>query len=233
MTSVDPMTVALCTPTYDGKLGCLYTLGLTHVVAQRGLAMPYFQSGCSNVALARNRCVHWFLKTNYQHLVFVDADIGFSLEDWWRLLEDDGSDAVCAEYRKKDQLRRIRVHFGLGFARIHRRVFQAMADMRREDGSDLLPRFRMEGEEWIDYFPQGVALEGTWRGEDHGFWLCAKVSGCQVRIEQRCHLIHTGEAHFPYRAEDFPDESSAYASTEDAEVTTPSDLADWSAPPQY
>lgn len=230
---IDPQSVAVCTPTYDGKLGCLYVLGLTHVVAQRGLAMPYFQSGCSNVALARNRCVHWFLSSPYEHLVFIDADIGFSLDDWWKLMEDDGSDAVCAEYRKKDQLRRIRVHFGLGFARVSRGVFTRMAELDREDGTPILQRFRMEGEEWIDYFPQGVALEGTWRGEDHGFWLVAKVSGCQVRIEQRCRLIHTGEAHFPYRCEDFPDESSAYASAQDAELTQPQDIADWSAPPEY
>jgi hypothetical protein len=233
MNTIDPLSVAVCTPTYDGKLGALYVLGLTHVVAQRGLAMPYFQSGCSNVALARNRCVQWFLQSPYQHLAFIDADIGFSLEDWRALLEDDGSDAVCAEYRKKDQLRRIRVHFGLGFARISRRVFEAMAELRQDDGQDLLKRFRMDGQEWIDYFPQGVTFEGSWRGEDHGFWLCAKVAGCQVRIEQRCRLIHTGEAHFPYRSEDFADESSAYASQADADLTQPPDIADWSAPPSY
>lgn len=230
---IDPLSVAVCTPTYDGKLGCLYVMGLTHVVAQRELGQPYFHTGCSNVALARNYCVHWFLSSSFEHLVFIDADIGFSLADWRYLLEDDGSDAVCAEYRKKDQLRRARVRFGLGFARINRRTLEAMAELRQEDGADLLRRFRMDGEEWIDYFPQGVALEGTWRGEDHGFWLCAKVAGCQVRIERRCRLIHTGEAHFPYREADFPEESSDYASLEDADLTRPADPADWTAPPSY
>ncbi len=233
MSRIDPTTVALATPTYDGTLGVLYVMGLAHVIAQRELAMPYFQSGCSHIGLARNRCAHWFLKSPYEHLVFVDADIGFSLEDWRYLMEDDGSEAVSAPYRKKDQLRRERVDFGLGFARVSRKVFEAMAALTQEDGQDLLRRFRMEGEEWIDYFPAGVMMDGSWRGEDHGFWLLARVTGCQVRRERRCRLIHTGNAHFPYRNEDFPDESSPFASEEDVSRETPADAADWNDAPPY
>lgn len=210
MSSVDPSSVALVTPTYDGKLGVLYVLGLTEVIGARLLAHPYFQAGCSNVALARNRCVHWFLKTPFTELVFVDADIGFRLTDWQALLEE-GSDAVCAPYRKKDQRQAVKVHMGLGFARVSRSVFTAMADLRTEDGQDLLHRFRMDGEEWIDYFPQGVEpLSASWRGEDHGFWLFAKLAGASVRIEERCRLVHSGEAHWVYRSEDFPDEQSPF-----------------------
>lgn len=210
MSSIDPATVALCTPTYDSKLGVLYVMGLTEVLANRALAMPYFQAGCSHVGLARNRCAHWFLKTPYQHLVFVDADIGFRLSDWMALLEDDGSECVCAPYRKKDQREAIRVHMGLGFARISRPVFAALDALRDEAGADLLRRFRMDGEEWVDYFPSGVGMDAHWRGEDHGFWLLAKVTGAQVRIEERCRLVHSGEAHWVYRTEDFPNEESPY-----------------------
>ncbi len=216
MRYLDPESIALATPTYDGKLSALCVQGLIEVVANRGLAMHYFQTGCSNIQLARNRCVHWFLAGPWEHLVFLDADIGFRYSDWLMLLEDDGADAACAYYRKKDQRQAVKVHLGLGFARISRRVFQAMAELRTEDGRDLMPRFRMDGEEWIDFFPQGIGPDGTWRGEDHAFWLCAKIAGAAVRVEDRCRLIHTGEAHWVFRREDFADESSAYGTSAEA-----------------
>lgn len=209
---INPNTVALCTPTYDGKLDVLYTLGQAECVAKGLLRFDAirYEAGCSNVALARNRCVHWFLKTPFQHLVFVDADIGFRASDWAALLEDDGSECVCAPYRKKDQRQAVKVHMGLGFARISRPVFACLAAQDNGEGRELLSRFRMDGEEWIDYFPQGVGIDGCWRGEDHGFWLLAKVAGAQVRIEERARLVHTGIAHWVYRAEDFPNPESAF-----------------------
>lgn len=215
MSEIDPMSIAVCTPTYDGKLEVSYTAGLTLLAAHRRMAMPFFLAYCSNVAQARNRCVHWFLhKTDYQHLVFIDADIGFGLHDWDMLMEGD-EECVCAEYRKKDQTRKVRVLYGLGFARISRAVLEGLAAMRSVDEEhDMLLRFRMEGEEWIDYFPQGVVTGDTWRGEDHGFWLMVQLAGFAVRIERRTHLMHTGVAHFPYEANEFPDELSPYADPE-------------------
>lgn len=206
---IDPMSIAICTPAYDGKLGVPYVMGLTSLIAQRRFAVPYFLAHCSNIALARNRCVKWFLATGLEHLVFIDADIGYSVHDWEYLMEGP-EDAVTCEYRKKDQTKKVRVLYGLGFARISRGVLDAMAEMRRDDGQDLLVRFRMEESEWIDYFPQGAFAAGTWRGEDHGFWLMAKLAGATVRLENRTRLMHTGDAHYIYRMEDFPDESSAY-----------------------
>lgn len=218
MGTIDPRTVALCTPTYDGKLDALYNLGLAEVIGQGLLQWQavYYQTGCSNVALARNRAVHRFLQTDFQQLIFIDADIGFRASDWLALLEDDGSECVCAPYRKKDQRQAVKVHMGLGFARVSRAVLDAMADLRNEAGADLLQRFRMEGEEWVDYFPQGVGLDGLWRGEDHGFWLVAKIAGAQVRIEERCRLVHTGAAHWIYRAEDFPNPESPFGTVDPA-----------------
>ena len=217
------MSVAICTPSYDGTFGSAYTLGLVALAAHREFAMPYLVSYCSNVALARNKCVHWFLSTEYEHLVFIDADMGYSRTDWQYLMEDDGSEGVCCEYRKKDQVRKIRVQYGLGFARISRRLLEQMALLEREAGGDLLQRFRSEGEEWIDYFPQGVVTGDTWRGEDHGFWLMARLTGLAIRLERRTELMHTGVAHWRYQAADFPDELSPFA---DAAAPTPAVLPD-------
>lgn len=203
------MQVALATPTYDGKLGVPYVLGLTSLIAHRRLAMPFFLAGCSNVSLARNKCAKWYLQGGWEHLVFIDADMGFSEADWDLLMEGE-EECVACEYRKKDQAHRVRVLYGLGFARIARSCFERMGACEREDGALLLNRFRMDGEEWVDYFPQGPTGDGVWRGEDHGFWLMARLAGASVRIERRTALMHTGDAHYIYRAEDFPDELSAF-----------------------
>lgn len=212
---IDPMSVAICTPSYDGKTVVPYTMGLTLLAAHKRFAMPYMPSYCSNAALARNMCVHWFLESPYQHLVFIDADMGFSLTDWEYLMEGD-EEAALAEYRKKDQVHKVRVLYGLGFARISRRLLEEMAALERDGGGDMLMRFRMDGEEWIDYFPQGVVASDTWRGEDHGFWLMARLTGLPIRIERRPELLHTGTAHWKYHAADFPAELSAFADPDSA-----------------
>lgn len=209
---IDPMSIAVVIPTYDGKLESTTALGMMYLSAHKRYAMPYILAYCSNVVQARNRCVHWFMtKTEYEHLVFVDADIGFSIGDWDMLLEGP-EDAVCCEYRKKDQTNRIRVLWGLGFARVSRRVFKALDALPAPDEErDMLQRFRMEGEEWVDYFPQGVVTGDTWRGEDHGFWLMVQLAGIAVRVERRTKLLHTGVAHWRYNSDDFPDPLSPFA----------------------
>lgn len=212
---IDPMSIAIAIPTYDGKLELSCAMGLLHLAAHRRFAMPFILAYCSNVAQARNRCVHWFMKkTDYEHLVFIDADIGFSMVDWDMLLEGP-EEAVCCDYRKKDQSKRVRVQWGLGFARVSRKVIEALDAMPSEDGTrDMLLRFRMDGEEWVDYFPQGVVTGDTWRGEDHGFWLMVKLAGIDVRVERRTKLLHTGVAHWRYDEADFPDELSPFAAEE-------------------
>lgn len=220
---IDPMTVALCTPTYDCKMHSHYVLGLSHVVAQRQVAMPYFVTGCSSVSRARNFCVHWFLhKTQYEHMVFVDADIGFGIEDWELLLEDQGEDAVCAEYMKKDPDKIDQVSLGLGFARISRALLMRMADEPREGGGDLMARYREYGEEWIDYFPQGVNQMAAARfDEDRGFWSCAGMVGAIIRAERRTNLTHYGEK--PYRYTRAPDKADCSMYGPPIDITVPTE----------
>lgn len=220
---IDPMSVLVATPTLDGKTEVTYNMGLTMLIAHRKIGMPIWLAGCSDIGLARNKLVRRFLEhPEFEHLVFIDADIGFSEADFDMLMEGD-EEAVCAEYRKKDQTRKIRVPWGLGFARISRRVFEAIDALQGDNGADIAQRFRMDGEEWRDYFPAGVVV-GVRRGEDHNFWLLAQLTGLPIRLERRTALVHTGPAHWRYRAEDFtgPPEN-AFADSDDG---PPAELPD-------
>lgn len=219
-----PHEIVLLTPAGDGKLGLGYCMGLTLLLAQRRIDMPLWLGGCSDVGLARNKLLHRALQGPWQHFMWIDADIGFSLIDWQYLWEGD-EEAVCAEYRKKDQTRKVRVPWGLGFARVSRRLIEAMDALVTEEGVDVVARFREDGEEWKDYFPAGV-VTGHRRGEDHNFWLFAQLTGLPMRIERRTRLMHTGEAHFPYRAEDFPNADSPYSADEPAYRTVTDGIPD-------
>lgn len=202
--TIDPMSVALCTPTYDSKLHAGYVMGLSHVIAQHQVGQPYFVTGCSSISRARNFCTHWFLKTRFEYLAFVDADIGFRIDDWQYLLEEiEGEDAVCAEYMKKDPQKVAQVSMGLGFVRISRALLLRMADARLDDGTELCARWREYGEERIDFFPQGVdRLSMQRHDEDRGFWATAGRVNAAIRVERRTKLIHYGEMPYGYtRAE--------------------------------
>jgi hypothetical protein len=54
----------------------------------------------SLVTRARNVCVHEFLKTDYTHMMFIDADIVFDPVDVLKMLTYD-RDIMCGPYSKK------------------------------------------------------------------------------------------------------------------------------------
>ncbi len=84
---IDPRTVLVMVPTYDGRNEWATTQGLcaifSHGMAGGLAGLP----GCSHVALARNICVSQFLQTALEWLVFIDADIGFVPNDFAILME--------------------------------------------------------------------------------------------------------------------------------------------------
>jgi hypothetical protein len=84
---IDPRSVLVMIPAYDGRLEWATAVGLSRIFASGmagGLAgLP----GCSHVALARNVCVNNFLRTGMEWLVFIDADIGFTPDDFAMLMD--------------------------------------------------------------------------------------------------------------------------------------------------
>jgi hypothetical protein len=134
-------------------------------------------------------------------MVWIDADITFSRDDWAYLMEQQGDElCVCAEYLKKTQdLSPQIANFGLGFARVHRSVYQALDELRHENGSPRLLRYRSyvvdnptKSEDFVEYHPIGVMPDGSRRNEDHCFWMLVRLAGIAIRKETRTKLGHTG-----------------------------------------
>jgi hypothetical protein len=165
--------------------------------------------GCSDIQLARTEIANRFVEkyTNFDWLMFIDADTGFSLDDWKYLWEGD-EDIVIAPYAKKI-LGKPPVEFGMGFCRIHRSVFERLKELRTDDGQDKLPRFYHEGMMQTHYFPAG-AFNSRWTGEDQGFYLWAAHTDAKVRLEKRCRLKHFGRFGYGY-----PDQVPVTATLDD------------------
>lgn len=199
---IDPATVFLGRPIY-GHSTNQHDRGIIELIEDRAIGAQYDHVGESSVSTARDYVAHYFLtRTTCEWLVWVDADICFSRDDWACLMEQQGDElAVCAEYMKKTQNLAPEVaNFGLGFARVHRSVFEQIDELVTDQGAPRLMRYRsrvdINGEssieEFVEYHPVGVLPDGSRRNEDHGFWLMVRLAGIPVRVETRTKLGHTG-----------------------------------------
>ena len=199
---IDPCTVFVGRPIYHSATPG-HSRGMLELLEDRAIGAQYDHVGESSVSSARDYVVHYFLtRTNCEWLVWIDDDITFSRQDWAFLMEQQGEElAVCAEYLKKTQDLSLQVaNFGLGFSRVHRNVYEQLDLLRNDDTSPRLMRYRAgvelnnqrSMEEFVEYHPIGIHLDGSRRNEDHGFWLLVRLAGIPIRKETRTRLGHTG-----------------------------------------
>ena len=92
--ALSDMHPVIMTPSHDGKYFHNYTLSLVNLVHQAAAAniriQVLLQRGESLITRARNNCVAEFMAhPEWTHLVFVDSDIGFSPQAFYRLLLSD------------------------------------------------------------------------------------------------------------------------------------------------
>ena len=97
--------ILLATPCYGNMLSNGYFTSILKMAAMYAsdpdVSISVYTLGNESlVTRARNTCVAVFLKGEYTHLLFVDADIEFEPECIRRLLSRD-RDVVCAPYAQK------------------------------------------------------------------------------------------------------------------------------------
>lgn len=94
----------VATPMYGGMCCATYTSGLLDTalaLTARSDQMKFFAIGNESlITRARNELVRVFLETDYDHFIFIDADIGFKAEHVLKLL-DSRKDVICGLYPKK------------------------------------------------------------------------------------------------------------------------------------
>lgn len=96
--------VLIGTPMYGGKCYGEYTLSCLanqRDLSNNGIEVNYFfVTNESLITRGRNTIVEYFMKNDFTHLMFIDADIVFPTNAI-RVLLDKNEDIVCAPYVKK------------------------------------------------------------------------------------------------------------------------------------
>ena len=101
--------IMIATPMYGGMCGGQYTRAMIEfqkVCSEYEIQSEFFfLFNESLITRARNYCVDEFMRSDYTHLMFVDADIGFNPHDILALAAiadpDTDKDIVCGAYPKK------------------------------------------------------------------------------------------------------------------------------------
>jgi hypothetical protein len=189
--------VLVCVPSIDRRIDMEWFLGYLQCI-DLCYAPPYMWGGMSDIALARNHIANKFMNeyTEFDWMMQIDSDIGFTRTDWELLWEGD-EEIVTAEYSKK-VIGEPPAQFGLGFTRVHRSVFERMANFVDENGVELAPVYYNKGQLYHAYYTSGPNADSRWVGEDKSFFARAAVITNNYRLETRTRLRHFGSFPFEY-----------------------------------
>lgn len=196
------------TPLIDGRADREFINGL---IACQGLYHAWACiEGQSHISLARDLLAAQFLRSECDRLIFVDGDIGFTRNDFLRLLAADRS-LVSGMYPKKTkdmawsfkadspgsdgpapELVPVR-YVPCGFLNIERRVLTDLAD------SGSCPPYSLEGQTLHHYFQSGV-IEGKFHSEDYYFSELARRCGHAPFVDHAINLRHVGRAVYERKA---------------------------------
>lgn len=97
----------VATPMYGGQCFGAYTDSMMKLVAEtvrRGIQFRFFPIfNESHVDRARFLCADEFLRSDFSHMLFIDADIQFKAEDALQMLKlaEPDKDVICGFYPKK------------------------------------------------------------------------------------------------------------------------------------
>ena len=94
----------ISTPCYDSMVTMQYMMSilkLNKLLISRGIDYVIdFNANESLIPRARNGSLHKFMKTDFTHILFIDADIEFEAETVLDQLKED-KDVICCAYPKK------------------------------------------------------------------------------------------------------------------------------------
>ncbi len=206
-------------PAYDHKVGVKMAVSLMRLgqqVLEHGIEIQVSSiCGCSVVSRARNVIAHNFLKSNCDHLMFIDADMTFEPDSILRLMAWNQSKGIVAgayESRKPGKVYILSLDGGegvygkqnsismdgrglvkayrvaTGFMMIQRQVFEKLRDAHPE----WKHKDTLEGnDELYSFFDFKVTPEG-YIGEDFLFCDRAREVGTEIWVDPTIKLGHMG-----------------------------------------
>jgi len=212
------MSLMIAMPCYGGMVSDKTAKGLFNLGKElRTASVDHGLLTMSNESLitrGRSKMVNFFLNnTDYERILFIDADVGFSPEDVFNLLKHD-KDIVCGAYPMKtiplrynynivepkvedNELIKIN-NIGFGFAMIKRNVFE---DINKKYGEELkfypptddsnYPPTEKEYHNSFHYFLE-LKKDMHYLPEDFSFFERAKSVGYTAWLNRNITLAHVG-----------------------------------------
>lgn len=200
-------------PAYDHKVGVKMAISLMklgQMVMEHGINIQVNSvCGCSVVSRARNVIADQFLKSDCDHLLFIDADMTFNPEDVLRLLawnQNKGIVAGAYEARKEGKIYILTLdsknnavvmdNMGLvkakrvatGFMMIQRQVFTQLAKLHPE----WLHKDNADPTKTLHSFFDFLSTPEGYVGEDFLFCQRAIDAGFEIWIDPTIKLGHMG-----------------------------------------
>lgn len=214
----DMMSILIAMPCYGGMVSDKTAKGLFNLGKElRTAGIDHGLLTLSNESLvtkARSKMVNFFMNnTEYDRILFIDADIGFTPEQVFDLLKHD-KDIVCGAYPmkgiplrynynisqpevKEEELIKIE-NIGFGFSLIKRKVFE---DISQKHGEELkyYPATNNSTHSPTDkeyhnsyhYFLE-LKKDMSYLPEDFSFFERAKSVGYSVWLNTNIRLEHVG-----------------------------------------
>lgn len=185
--SFDASKALVATPAYDG-VDVEYVRGVLELANRKVIPEWLFLPGQADIRLVRNLLAHHFLKTGLEHLVFIDADIGFTHSDWRQLSIE--TPCACLDFARKEE-NFSRVVAGLAFCRIDREVLECLKTCVKtffyEHYSDPI----------YDFFESGSGIvngenDPLWSSEARCFWARVSQAGFKTAFVRQSNLVHYG-----------------------------------------
>jgi len=216
------MSLLIALPCYGGMVSDKTTKGLFHLGKElrtarvdHGLLM---MANESLITQGRSKMVNFFMNnTEYERILFIDADVGFIPEHVFELLKHD-KDIVCGAYPMKTIPLRYNYNItqppveegelvkidsvGFGFAMIRRRVFDSIKDKYGQelkyipsDNSSNYEVTQKERDNSYHYFLE-YKKDNRYLPEDFSFFERAKNVGYSAWLNTNIRLAHVGSHVF-------------------------------------
>jgi len=212
------MSVLIAMPCYGGMVSDKTAKGLFNLGKElRTAGVDHGLLTMANESLvtkARSRMSNFFINnTEYERILFIDADVGFTPDDVFKLLKSN-KDIVCGAYPMKGiplrynynisnpkvsdgELVKIE-NIGFGFALIHRKVFENIRHKYDEElkyfpatNNSSYPPTEKEYHNSHHYFLE-LKKDMSYLPEDFSFFERAKSVGCTAWLNTSIRLSHVG-----------------------------------------
>ena len=197
--------VCILTPSYSGNVTVEYASSLADTISySKNLGIEihnFFYSKEAIVQSARNKLVSIINKDLYDCIVFIDSDIAWKPEDFFKLV-DSKKDVIGATYRKKQHKESYVFSeiinsvdnytfevgsLGFGFIKISKKALHnliATSDNYIDDGIPCRNIFEV------------VVKDGQMYSEDVTVCNKLKALGFNIYLDKQINLVHTGTVNF-------------------------------------